>query len=230
MKRTIALAVFGAVALVAIGQGGAVDRTALAKKQASIAAEYTLAKESNFYFVLDVLGRKLELRVRGMVLRSWPLQGMRFWGSPGFAGTVELIKKTTLKAPARIVIKPGGTEEPEPAPAAPPAKPAEKGAAATANPAEFDLEALELKDMPKKFSLDFDNGLQITVKAKGGGSQGPAGSFRDALLWYIELPLRNLFGSREGKKISELELTFEQGQDAQAIYWHFFDGIKGIVN
>jgi hypothetical protein len=151
---------------------------------------------------------------------------MRFWGSPGFAGTVELVRKTTLKAPERIVIKPGDTAEAQPAPAPAPSKPAAKSAAA---PAEFDLEALELKDMPKRFTLDFDNGLHVTIKAEDAASRGLAGSLSDGLRWYIGLPLRNLFGSREGKRISELELTFEQGQDAQAIYWHFFDGIKGII-
>ena len=223
------LAILGAVVLAAIANGAAVDRTALAKKQATLATEYGLAKESSFYFVLDVLGRKLELRVRGMVLRSWPLQAMRFWGSPGFAGTVELVRKTTLKAPERIVIKPGDTAEAQPAPAPAPAKPAAKSAPAPAAPAEFDLEALELKDMPKRFTLDFDNGLHVTIKAEDAASRGLAGSLSDGLRWYIGLPLRNLFGSREGKRISELELTFEQGQDAQAIYWHFFDGIKGII-
>jgi len=229
MKKALAIGVLGAVALAATGWGAAADRSALAKKQTTLTTEYSLAKESNFYFVLDVLGRKLELRVRGMVLRSWPLQGMRFWGNPGFAGTVELVKKTTLKAPERIVIKPGETEEPAPAPVAPQAKPGATGTAAATTPAEYELEALELRDMPKTFSLDFDNGLQITVKTKAGGSQGFGRSVRAALRWYVQLPLRNLFGSREGKKISELELAFEQGQDAQAIYWHFFDGIKGIV-
>jgi hypothetical protein len=229
MKKALAFGVLGAVALAATGWGAAADRSALAKKQTALATEYSLAKESNFYFVLDVIGRKLELRVRGMVLRSWPLQGMRFWGNPGFAGTVELIKKTTLKAPERIVIKPGETEETQPAPAAPAAKPGAKGTAAAAPPAEYELEALELRDMPKTFSLDFDNGLHITVKTKDGGSEGFAKSVREALRWYVRLPLRNLFGSREGKRISELELAFVQGQDAQAIYWHFFDGIKGIV-
>jgi hypothetical protein len=227
MRRTLAIAVLGAVALAAAGWGAAVDRTALAKKQAALATEYSLAKEAHFYFVLDVLGRKLELRVRGMVLRSWPLQGMMFWGSPGFAGTVELVKKTTLKAPERIVIKPGDTEEVEPAPAAP-AKPEAKGMT-TPNPAEYDLEALELRDMPKMFSLDFDNGLHISIRAKDAGAQSLSRRLRETLRWYVQLPLRNLFGSREGKKISEIELVFEQGQDAQAIYWHFFDGIKGII-
>ena len=224
MKRALTLALVGAGLLAALVQGAAVDRRELAQKQASLTAEYTLAKDSNFYFVLDVVGRKLDLRVRGMVLMSWPLEKMRFWGNPGFAGSVQMVKKTTLKAPERIVIKPGDTEEPAPA-----AKPEEKAAAAPANPAEFDLEALELKDMPKAFSLDFDNGLHISVMSGDSGPEGMAKSLREAWRWYVDLPLRNLFGSREGRKISELELTFPKGENAQAIYWHFFDGIKGII-
>lgn len=225
MRRQAALAaLLMAAALVCAAPASpaaGADRTALAKRADALASEYTLAKGSSFYFVLDVLSRRLELRVRGMVLRSWPLQAMRFWGQPDFAGTVEMVKKTTLRAPERIVIKPGGTGEQEP-------EPADKPAAA-ATGAEFDLEALELKDMPKRFSLDFDNGLHVRVKSAGAGSRGLAGTLRDTLRWYVEQPLRNLFGSRDGKSLSVLELTFDEDKDARAIYWHFFDGIKGLV-
>lgn len=223
------LAAIAAVALGAAALGAPEERMALAQKQSALATEYSLAKEANFYFVLDVIGRKLELRVRGMVLRSWSLQGMRFWGSPDFAGTVELVGKSALKAPERIVVKPGETGEPGGPAAAPAAEQASDVAKGTAAPAEFDLEALELKDMPKRFSMDFDNGLHIQVSARDGGARGPIGALADAWHWYIDLPLRNLFGSRNGRKIAELELGFEQDEDAQAIYWHFFDSIKGIV-
>jgi hypothetical protein len=224
MKKIIAIAALALVGFAASGAAAGPDRAALAKKQSSLASEYGLAKDSNFYFVFDVLGRKLELRVRGMVLRTWPLQAMRFWGRPDLAGSVALVRKTTLKAPERIVIKPGGEEEAVPEPAAPAAK-----SAAPATAADFDVEALELRDMPKKFSFDFDNGLHVTIKAKNAGERGFAGTLTDAWRWYVDLPLRNLFGSRGGKAISELELTFDEEKDAQSIYWHFFDGIKGII-
>ncbi len=227
MRKLIAIAALAVLGFAASGAAAGPDRTALAKKQSSLSSEYSLAKDSNFYFVFDVLGRKLELRVRGMVLRTWPLQAMRFWGRPDLAGSVALVRKTTLKAPERIVIKPGEEEEAVPT-AAPAAKPA-ASAAAPATAAEFELEALELRDMPKRFSFDFDNGLHITIKAKNADERGFARSLTDAWRWYVDLPLRNLFGSREGKAISELELTFDEEKDAQSIYWHFFDGIKGII-
>lgn len=218
MKKVAALTVLIAVGLVSAGSAAPADKAGLAKRQSALNSEYALAKDSNFYFVLDVLGRKLELRVRGMVLRSWPLQSVRFWGQPEFSGNVELVRKSTLKAPQRIVITPG-SEEAASAPAS----------AAPANPAEFDLEALELKDMPKRFSLDFDNGLHVTVRSKNAGSGGLPGSLTEAWRWYVSLPLANLFARAKGNDLSELELIFDGDKDAQAIYWHFFDGIKGIV-
>ena len=223
MKTTAKIAVIILVGLVWAVPAASQDKGGLVKKQNSLNSEYSLAKDSAFYFVLDIRGRKLELRVRGMVLRSWPFQSMRFWGRSELSGNVELVRRTALKAPERIVIKPGGDAEKVEAALAPAAKPT------GANPAEFDLEALELKDMPKKFSLDFDNGLHILVKAKAAASGGLLGSMREAWRWYVDLPLRNLFGPHTRIGLSELELTFDDDKDAQSIYWHLFDGIKGIV-
>jgi hypothetical protein len=228
VKKPAAFAALIAAGLVGLGLAAAADKAALAKRQATLTAEYGLAKEAKFYFVFDVLGRKIELRVRGMVLETWPIEGMRFWGQPDFSGTVEMVKKTTLKAPERIVIKPGETEAPvvKPAPA-PAAKPAAAGTASTS--ADYDLEALEIRDMPGRFSLDLDNGLHITVKAKTGGSLGFGPRMREAWRWYVRLPLMNLFGPRQERALSELELVVADEKAAQSIYWHLFDGIQGII-
>ncbi|MCJ7486207.1 MAG: hypothetical protein MUQ25_08610 [Candidatus Aminicenantes bacterium] len=228
MRITRTLAAVLMAGFLCAGTAAGADKAGLAKKQTSLNSEYSLAKGSSFYFVLDVLGRKLELRVRGMVLRSWPFHSVRFWGRPEFAGNVELVRKTALKAPKRIVIKPGGEAakvETAPVPAADPPG----TSALPANPESFDLEALELKDMPMRFSLDFDNGLKIQVKVKTGASGGLLGTIREIWRWHIDLPLRNIFGPHTGTGLSELELTFEKDKDGQAIYWHFFEGIKGII-
>jgi hypothetical protein len=225
MKKIATVMVLAAAILAGPGGAAGADKIGLAKKQDTLSAEYGLAKDAKFYFVFDVLGRKIELRARGMVLKSWPIREMRFWGRPEFAGTVELVKKTTLKAPERIVIKPGETEEiVKPAPVAAPAAP---GSAAAA--ADYDLEAIELRDMPKRFGLDLDNGLHITVKAKNGEAPGFGVRMKEAWRWYIGLPLQDLVGKRGKHELAELELILENELDAQSIYWHLFDGIKGIV-
>ena len=183
------------------------DKEKILRTQQELTAENELAKETHFYFVLDVREKNLELRVRGMTLRSWKLQSMRFWGKPAFSKTVQLVRKSTLNPPHRNVIKPGET--------APTPK----------DPSKFELEALELKDMPRTFMLEFDNGLQVSVKTAGKG----VGAVRDEINWYGWLPVKSYFKARNGKSTSELELSFEKDSDAQAIYWIFFEGIKGLV-
>lgn len=225
MKKIAAVMALAVAILAGPGGSAGADKAALAKKQDTLSAEYGLAKDAKFYFVFDVLGRKIELRARGMVLKTWPIREMRFWGRPEFAGTVELVKKTTLKAPERIVIKPGETEEiVKPASVA---TPATAGSAAAA--ADYDLETIELRDMPRRFGLDLDNGLHITVKAKTGEAPGFGVRMKEAWRWYIGLPLQDLVGKRGEHELAELELILENELDAQSIYWHLFDGIKGII-
>jgi hypothetical protein len=187
--------------------GQAPDKEKILRTQQELTAENELAKETHFYFVLDVREKNLELRVRGMALRSWKLQSMKFWGKPAFSKTVQLVRKSTLRPPQRNVIKPGETT------------PTPK------DPSKFELEALELKDMPKTFTLEFDNGLHVSVKTARKG----VGAIRDEMNWYGWLPVQSYFQARNGKSTSELELLFEKESDAQAIYWIFFEGIKGLV-
>lgn len=208
MRRAIIVLLLFAGAAGLSGQ--TTDREKIVRGQQELNWEYELAKEPHFYFVLDAPHKNLELRVRGMVLRTWKVESLRFWGTPAFAKTVRLVKKSTLNPPRRTVIKPGETTT----------APKDPKAAAS-----FELDALELKDMPKTFSLEFDNGLHVSVKTKQRGFKG----FKEDIGWYVTLPVRSLFGAREGRTTSELEIRFEKEKDAQAIYWIFFDGIKGLV-
>ena len=227
MKKIAALGIIAAAGLGCLVWAAGADKAELAKKQQALNAEYSLAKDANFYFVFDVLGRKLELRVRGMVAQDLAAPIDEVLGRAAFLRLRRAGQKDGAQG-ARADRHQARRDRRAPAPApAPAAKPAAAGAAATA--AEFELEALELRDMPKRFQLGFDNGLNVTVKAKDGGSRGLGGTLRDAWHWYIDLPLRNLFGAKEGQAVSELELVFEDEKDAQSIYWHFFDGIKGII-
>lgn len=208
MRRTVIalLLLIGAAGL----SGQTADKEKVLRGRQELTWEYELAKEPHFYFVLDAPHKTLELRVRGMVLRIWKIESVRFWGKPAFTKTVRLVKKSALKPPQRNILKPGET-------ATAPKDP--KAAAA------FELDALELKDMPRSFGLDFDNGLHVSVKTREIGLRG----IREEIYWYGSLPVRNLLGARKGKTISEMEIRFKNEKDAQAIYWIFVEGIRGLV-
>lgn len=188
----------------------------LLRHQETLNSEYVLARAPSFYFVLDVPGKKLELRVRGMVLRSWPLRSMRFWGKPSFQGNVELKRKSALKAPERIIVRPAAGDE-------------AASSTTEGGTAEFDVEALELKDMPESFGLDFDNGFHVSVRSSKAASGGPFRILWTSWKWNIGLPIRSFLSRGNKGSTAWLELIFEEKRDAQAIYWHFFEGINGLI-
>ena len=177
----------------------------------SMEAEYQLARRSSSYFVLDIREKKMELRVKGMALRTWDIEHIKFWGRPGFDTSVELARKSVLKPPRRNVITPGEPEQ----------EVEESG--------KFELEALELGDMPRSFRLDFDTGLHISISSGGRGVGGLGRAVAEALGWYVWLPIKNLVNSVSGHQASQLEFSFADPRDAQAVYWIFYDGIKGII-
>jgi hypothetical protein len=43
------------------------------------------------------------------------------------------------------------------------------------------------------------------------------------------LPLQDLVGQGGEHELAELELILENELDAQSVYWHLFDGIKGLI-
>ena len=211
MRRTAfsALTILAMGAVVLLGQGRGNGN--VIKEFRSLSAEYELAKQPKAYFVLDVARKRMELRIQGLAMKTWEIPKVRFWGRPDFSKAVEVTRKSALKAPQRVVIKPGEPDKKTP------------------DTGKFELEALELQDMPTSFSFYFDNGLHLSIKTVRKGFGGFGRHLREALDWYISLPLRNLFSTRRGHPLSELEFTFENERDAQTMYWVFYEGMKGLL-
>lgn len=191
---------------------GSMDRAAILHEEKLISAEYEMAKKTKYYFILHIGEKKMELKVRGMVLRTWNIDEIRFWGKPEFEGkngSIVLARKTTLKAPARTVIKPGAEEE------------------TPSDPASFNLNTLELDDMPDSFELNFDTGLVVKMNVKK--PLNFSGKVKATINEDIIAPVRRFLDSRKGKSMSELEISFADPNEPKAIYWCFVEGIEGII-
>jgi hypothetical protein len=119
-----------------------------------------------------------------------------------------LARKTALTAPQRRVIKPG---EPE---------------TVSIKPGEFELEALEVKDMPPAYTLELENGTKISVVAR---AKGLSGVWRD-LKWYVGLPLKTLKLRGQRRTMTLIEMSFENPKEGQAMYWALTEGLKGLVS
>lgn len=188
------------------------EKPGVSSEEKDVTTEYGLAQGKKFYFVLDLAAKRMELRVKGMTLRSWNIQEIRFWGVPAFAdatGTVTLLQKSSLKVPERNIIKPGAADEP------------------TGDPTKFQLHALELVDMPEDFDLYFQTGLHVGMRTKH--PLGFFGRMGESFDRFVVTPVRNYLLVRKGKQVSDLELIFTDDKSAKAVYWVFYDGIQGII-
>lgn len=191
------------------------DNRRIALENKRIEAEFALARRPDFYFVISLENKRIELKSRGLVFRKWTSGSVRCWGKPVSSKTMSLAKKSALVIPQRRVIKPGEEEEA-------PAKPAEPAA----KPGEFDLEALEIKDMPKEFTLEFEDGTTIAVVTKTKGLE----RFKRRMLWYIGMPLKTIKLQRKKQSMTFIQFEFDDPVDGQSLYWALTEGMRGLVH
>ncbi len=211
MRRPVFFLCFGllsvATAVLCLGQE---DPKSTYRQSKFFEEEYALARAPGFYFLMNLKDKRIELKSRGIVLRTWNPQKIRFWGSPVPFRPLTLTRKTALTLPQRKIIKPG-EEEVAPKP--------------QAKPGEFELEALELKDMPRFFTLELENGTAISVVRKEKGLK----KLWSSLKWHIGMPIKTLGLRQKKKPVSFIQVRFDDARDGQALYWALPEGIKGLI-
>ena len=186
------------------------DSLSTYRKYKFLEEEYVLAKAPGFYFLFDLGNKRIELKSKGIVLRIWQPQRVRLWGSPVPFRALALTRKTALALPQRRIIKPG-EEETAPKP--------------QAKPGEFELEALEVKDMPRTFTLELEDGTRISVVGKEKGMK----KFWSFLRWHIGMPLKTLKFHYKKRAMSFIQISFDDHKEGQALYWALTEGIKGLI-
>lgn len=170
--------------------------------------ELQLARTPALYFVIALESGTIALKSRGMTLREWKIVGLQTWGDPPRPVALTLQKKSALFPPKRTKIKPAANEE---------------------EAAAFEPDALELKDMPSRFSLFLSDGMRIYVRGRTSGFFPRLGAIGHFFSWYVWAPMSNLFFEARKKPFAALDIKLAGKEDAQALYWAFPDGIKGLV-
>jgi hypothetical protein len=179
----------------------------LAAESRLLESELALARGEAAYVLIDTGSKTLSLNANGLVLRKWTIVKSRRWGFPFSAEAASLLKKSTLLPPKREEIKPGETEHKD----------------------TFDIQALELSDMPGRFSLVLEKGIRISVAPSPRGFAKLFGfsvrGFRRLLLY----PLKTVVAALGRKNFHVLEVELESKEEAQALYWTLEPGTPFLL-
>ncbi len=170
--------------------------------------ELKLAKEPHIYFIFDFKDKKILVKARGKVFKELSIKDFGFWGKPIDVKSAALIKKSSLFGPKRAKIKPGSAGD-------------------NANSEDFQLDAIELADMPESYSLSLD-GIIINIKPETEGIISLLKNTYRSIKFHIMRPLHAAWNIIRGKQFTSITVSLGK-KEAQALYWAMHEGSGAII-
>ncbi len=195
----ILLALFGAPDL------SLAEKQKFIEENALLDAELKLAKKPDIYFIFNLEQKNIQIKARGVILRELPLIYADYFGNRIFSKPHILLKKRTIFKPGREKINPGRNKEDD----------------------NFQIDALELRDMPVRYRLLTDGGASIAVRPKTDGILSALCNIPYAVKTALSVPLHALWNFLRKRPHTAVSIVLEHA-DAQALYWSTAEG-SGIV-
>lgn len=189
------------------------DLDTLALRAKVLEAESGLAKASASYMIIDVPAKRIQLKARGFVLRSWDIRSARAWGRPAEPKALKLEARIAISKPERKNITPG-KEDPN---------------AAKAKTPSSEPELLEVKDMPVHYSLSFGDDIRVTIKPKTTRFWPSLVNVSRGVSSFFYLPLKTLWLSLKHRSFTEIEIQMPTETDAKSLYWAFIEGLGAVI-
>jgi hypothetical protein len=179
------------------------DKDFLIKENLMLESELKLAKKPNIYYVFNLRDKNIQIKANGVLLKVFEIKKALYWGNTNPANPLVLVKKRSLIKPHRAKVKPESNKDDD----------------------TFELNPLELDDMPSRYTLVLTPAVRISVK--------PAGYFSN--VWNVfslinnslALPFITFFYSVIGKPYTYVDIVLNK-EDAKALYWSLSEG-TGII-
>lgn len=183
------------------------EKADISRENRLLEAELRLARQSKIYAVFDLHDKKISIKIRGMELTSFPIEKASVWGNPLPTAALSVLRKGSFVNPERKKIDPGRNKEDD----------------------NFELEALEVSDMPSRYVLYLDRGVSVYVRP------GPSGIFSrllDAGYYFTRVLTRSFHSAwslLRKKPFTETDIALAK-KDAQALYWSIHGGTSCILD
>jgi len=178
----------------------------LSSETQRLRAELKLAEKPDIYFIFNLKERKIYIKARGTLLREFRIIDMKYWGDYISANPLFLLKKSTFMKPGREKIKPGADQDGD----------------------EVEIDALELDDMPARYTLSLEGGVSISVTPEPEGLITGLCNIIYSAGRYISGPVIMVWNALRKKTFTSIYIVLNK-KEAQALYWSFHEGNGSII-
>lgn len=193
------------IALIAGSASAGDDKERYIIENRLLKEELVLARKPDIYFVFNLREKMTYINSRGIHLRELPIKDFHYWGSPASGTAYRLRKKSTLIEPGREIIKPGENRD------------------------DFKIDALELNDMPSRYTLFLDGGLTISIRPETEGIVSGICNFLYSSKRFLTRPVAMLWNALWGKPYTAIVIVMDKN-DARAVYWSISEGSSSVVH
>ncbi|MDO8722433.1 MAG: hypothetical protein Q7J31_09430 [Syntrophales bacterium] len=203
MMRLLLILLF--ISLIAGPASAGDDKERYIRENRLLEEELTLARKPDIYFVFNLKEKMAYIKAMGIQLRELQINDFHFWGSPVSGNIYRLRKKSTFFKPGREMIKPGESKEKN----------------------NFKIEALELADMPSRYSLVLDGGVKIFIRPLTAGIVSGIGNIFYTSMRFLIRPIAMLRHALRGTPYTAIDIVLDKN-DARALYWSLSEGSGAI--
>jgi len=195
----------------------------------------SLAEKPRSYFLIDLAEGKMMLMARGISIREWTFDNIRFMGQPLPVKPFFLESKSVQLSSLRNNIDIDGPEVKEVSTDDAEAKKKADNKKSDSKEADnkkgkkFELIALELDDMPGNYQLFLNGGTIINVRSQAEGSETFLKKAGYMLKWYAYYPLLAISSYYHKTKFTKIDMFFKDKTEAQALFWAFTEETECIL-
>lgn len=201
----IRVSIFIATLFIALHTYADDNKENLARENRLMESELSLVKKSKLYCIFDLKGKTIRIKAQGVILKEFPIHDVRVWGSTLPSNALVLEKKSTFVKPRRKSVRPAEHEETD----------------------SFEIHALELDDMPSRYTLGLDKRVYISVKPRNGffsKTENGVSSLKNAII----RPFKAFWYAVRGQPYTAIDIFLDK-KDAQALYWSFQEGTASVL-
>jgi hypothetical protein len=179
------------------------DKDFLIKENLLLESELKLAKKPNIYCIFNLRDKNVQIKANGILLKDFAIKKAFYWGNPNPVSPLVLAKKRTFIKPHRSKIKPESSNDDD----------------------TFELNPLEMDDMPSRYTLVLTPAVRISIKPKGYFSN--MWNVFSLINSSLALPLITFGYSVIGNPYTYVDIVLNK-EDAKALYWSLSEG-TGII-